>query len=104
MAEEFNFKSEWEKTKKQFNELSRNIAVIVEKGEKEAVKLAQKSKLHVDSAKANLRVEQLCYLIGKEFLKLRDITKPNQRLSAMVEEARSLLKEQKQLKQKIKKV
>ena len=69
MKIQYDFKKDWPRIKKQLTELSDEARVLVQKGEKELVKLTAESKRHLDATALHLKKEHLYHLIGKEYLK-----------------------------------
>lgn len=96
------FKSEWEKARKQLLKFSKEAEVIAKKGEKELVKIYNTGKLHIDSTAVGLRKEKLFYQIGKEYVKTRKSKKESASLKKMLEELNKIDKEQRNLKTKLK--
>lgn len=102
MKSQNDIKKEWEKTKKQLSQLSKEMVHFAKKGEEEILKLSKKGKLHLDATATNLKKEKLYYLIGREYIKLKDPASPNQKLQKLVEEYKDLEQEQRALQKKIK--
>lgn len=103
MPNEAGYRKEWEKTKKQLIQFSKEALEVAKKGEKELIKLSKKSKLHIDSTAISLQKEKLYYLIGKEYVKTDGTKKSAATLKKLVAELRAAEKEQKALQGKIKK-
>ncbi len=103
MSSNYDFKKEWEDTKKKIVKFSKEAADIARKGEAELIKISQKSKLHIDSTAITLKKEKLYYLIGKEYAKSRNPAKPSAKLTKLSEELKQAEKEHKDLKNKLKK-
>lgn len=103
MTNSHDYKTEWEKTKKQLVQFSKEALEVAKKGEQELIKLSKKSKLHIDSTAIILQKEKLYYLIGKEYVKTADTKKPNAKLKKFVAELRAAEKEQKVIQGKINK-
>lgn len=102
MKTHYDFKKEWERTKKQLLQLGQEARSLARKSESEIVKFSKKGKLHLDVTATNLKLEKLYYLIGKEYVKLKDDAKPTAKLSKLIEEVKNLNKEQKVLNRKLK--
>ncbi len=102
MNSQYDFKKEWEKTKKQLIQISRQATEVAKRGEKELIKISQTGKLHFDSTTNNLKKEKLFYSIGKEYSKLKDPSNPSTKLNNLLKELKGLDKEQKMLKNKLK--
>ncbi|MBU0467948.1 MAG: hypothetical protein KKF78_10510 [Candidatus Omnitrophica bacterium] len=98
-----DYKTEWEKTKKQLVQFSKEALEVAKKGEQELIKLSKRSKLHVDSTAISLQKEKLYYFIGKEYVKTNDTTPKSTKLKKLVAELRAAEKQQKALQVKIKK-
>lgn len=101
MTKQFDYKKEWEKTKRQLAKFSKEATEIAKKGEKELVKFSKKGKLHVDSTSVSLKKEHLYYLIGKEYCGLKNPEVPSAKLKKYLAEVKKADREQKQLKKKI---
>ena len=69
MKRNFDFSKEWQRTKKQLEIFSKEAIVMAKKGEDELVKFSKKGKFHLDSTAISLKIEQLYYMIGKEYVK-----------------------------------
>ncbi len=102
MDNQYDFKSEWEKTKKQLIKFSKEAVETVKKGEKELIKFSQKSKVHIDATAVSLKKEKLFYLIGKECVKIKMPEKLTPKLQKLLEEYKKIDKQQKALQGKIK--
>jgi len=102
MKKHVDFKREWEKTKKQLVQFSKEAAVLAKKGEDEIVKFSKKGKLQLDSTAIGLKMERMYYLIGKEYAKLKSPSNPTVKLKKLVDQIRKLEKEKSSLKGKIK--
>ncbi len=87
MRKQYDFKEEWEKTKKQLSGISKGT-----------MKLANKGKLHMDVAALNLKKEHLYHLIGKEYVSLTNPIVPSEKLNEYLREFRKVEKEQQALK------
>jgi len=101
MSKQYNFKKEWEITKKKLIQFSKEAAQVAKKGEKELIKFSRKGKLHVDSTAIHLKKEHLYYLIGKEYVKQKNSAQPTAALKKLIEEYRKIHREQFSLKKKI---
>ncbi len=86
MTEKHDFKKDWEVAKKQLIKFSQEAANLAKKGEKEFIKLSQKSKVGVEVTKANIRKEQLYYLIGKEYSLTRGSRARSVKMKKLLEE------------------
>ena len=102
MGTQFDFKKEIEKAKKQLIALSKDAAKIAQEGQKELVKLSNTTKLHYESTAAALHKEKLYYLIGKEYVKLKDSSKGSAVLKKLVDELKQVDKEQRAVRSKLK--
>jgi len=98
-----DYKTEWEKTKKQLVKFSKEALDVAKKGEQELVRLSKKSKLHIDSTAISLQKEKLYYFIGKEYVKTNGKTEKSAKLKKLLDELKAADKEQKALQLKIKK-
>lgn len=103
MAKHYDVKKEWEKTKKQLAKFGKEATKLAIKGEKELLKFTQQSKIQLDSTAVGLKKEKLYYQIGKEFVKLKDITKPTVAIKDLLSEYHNIDKQQAQIKAKLKK-
>ncbi len=101
MSAQFDYKKEWEKTKKQLIKFGQEATVLAKKGEEELVKFSQKSKLQVDVTATHLKIEKLYYLIGKEYVKTKGKAQ-SAALTKHLNELEKLLKEETSLKSKLK--
>lgn len=101
MSAQFDFKKEWEKTKKQLMEFGKEATKIAQRGEKELVKFSEKSVLHIDATAANLRKEKLFYQIGKEYVGQLRTKKESAQLKKLLDELSLVEKEGQALKRKI---
>ena len=101
MASQFDFKKEWETIKNQLIRFSKEASEVAKKGEEELVKFSHRSKLHFDSAAANLKKEGLYYLIGREYVRQKDHGR-SAKLSKLLEEFRNMEKDERSLKRKLK--
>ena len=103
MSAQFDFKKEWEKTKKQLLEFSKEATKMAKKGEEELVKFSKKSMDHIDATAANLKKEKLYYRIGKEYIAtVEKKDKGTQELDKLVAEYKATVKAEKELQKKIK--
>ena len=102
MPENFDFKKEWEKTKKQMVKFSKEAAVVAKKGEEELIKFSHQSKLHIDATAASLKKERLYYLIGKEYVGAMKSGKQTAKLKKLLDEVETVDKEQNNLQGKMK--
>ena len=102
MSSNFDYKKEWEKTKKQLIKFGKEASVLAKKGEEELVKFSQKSKIQVDVTATHLKIEKLYYLIGKEYVNAKTPSTPTAALKKHLTELEKLLKEEKALKSKLK--
>lgn len=101
MSAQFDFRKEWETTKKQLIEFGKEATKIAKKGEQELVKFSEKSVLHIDATAANLRKEKLFYQIGKEYVQQLKNKKESAALTKLLRELDSVEAEGKVLKRKI---
>lgn len=99
---QYDFKKEWEKAKKQFVKFGQEAVELAKRGEKEFKKLSHRGKLHLDSTAVNLKREHLYYLLGRESIKAKVPMDQYPTLQPLVEELNKLEEEQKLLKRKIK--
>lgn len=102
MTTEFDFKKEWEKTRKQLLDFSQQAAKVAKKGEEELVKFSQKSMVHIDVTAANLKKEKLYYQIGKEYIASLEAAAESAALKKLVEEYKKTVKEEQTLQSKLK--
>lgn len=102
MSNQFDFKKEWESTKKTLMQLSKDAAVIAKKGETELVKISEKGKLHFDSTANIVKKEHLYLQIGKEFVTSKKAVSTNTKLKKLVAQVNKIEKEQKALKRAMK--
>lgn len=102
MTTPYDFKKEWDKTKKQLVKIGQESLKVAKKGEEEFVKLSHRGKLHLDSTAASLKREQLYYLIGKEYVKAKQPEKPTPQLSQLLDDLEKVNKEQRALTNKLK--
>jgi len=103
MKNQVDFKKEWESTKKQLSELTKQVAVLAKKGEKEIVRFSKKSKLYLDTTAISLKQKDLYYLIGVEYVKSKKDPSKNKKLQGLLKEIASVNKDYKTLKTKMKK-
>lgn len=109
MPGQYNFKSEWEKTRNQLVKFSKEAAKVAKKGEAELIKFSRQSKLHLDATANSLRKEKLYYLIGKEYAHAPDPFQATPKLTKFlselkkVNEAQSVLKRKLNTKKRVKK-
>lgn len=102
MNSQYDFKKEWEKTKKQLIQISRQATEVAKRGEKELIKISQTGKIHFDSTANTLKKEKLFYSIGKEYVGLKDPGAPSKKLTNLLKELKDLEKKQTSLKNKLK--
>ena len=98
---QFDFKKEWEKTKKQLMKFSQEAINIAKKGEQEILDFSKKGKLFIDSKAISLKKDSLYRQIGEAYVKLRDPSKPTVRLKKLVEEVKKIDKEERSLKKQL---
>ncbi len=103
MSKHYDVKSEWEKTKKQLAKFGKEASKLAKKGEEELLKFTHQSKIHLDSTAVGLKKEKLYYQIGKEVVKLKDLTKPTAALKGLIEDYHKIDAEQKSIKSQLKK-
>ena len=102
MPGQYNFKSEWEKTRNQLVKFSKEAAKVAKKGEAELIKFSRQSKLHVDVTAMSLKREKLYYLIGKEYAYAKNPEVATPKLAKFVAELKRVDKKQLVLKNKLK--
>ena len=102
MPKEHDFKKDWEKTRQQLTQFSKEALVLAKKGEQEFVKFSHRGKLHLDSTAIDLKREQLYYLIGKEYVKAKAPAGPTAALTKLLEELAKINKEQKTVRNELK--
>jgi len=102
MKRNYDFKSEWEKTRKQLAKFSKEAGIVAKKGERELIKFSRKSKLYVDATATNLKKEKLYYMIGKEYANAQDPEKTTPKLVKLIAELEKINKEHLALKRKLK--
>jgi len=98
----YDFKKEWEKTKKQLMKFGKEASEVAKKGEKELLEFSKKGKLHVDSTAMSLKREHLYYQIGKEYVKIKDAGPQPAKLKKLIDEMNKVDRQQRQLKGKLK--
>jgi len=98
----YDFKKEWEKTKKQLVKFGKEASEVAKKGEKELLEFSRKGKLHVDSTAITLKKEHLYYQIGKEYVKIKDPGLQPAKLKKLMGELQKADRQQRQLKSKLK--
>ena len=102
MPEHYDFKKEWKKTRDQLTKLSKEALQVAQNGEKEFMKLSRKTKIHVDSTALTLKKEHLYYMIGKEYARLQDLSKPTKNLTGLIGELKKADRQQLALKRSLK--
>ncbi|MCA9393242.1 MAG: hypothetical protein KC900_03475 [Candidatus Omnitrophica bacterium] len=102
MAQNYDVKQEWEKTKKQLIRFGHEVGELVRKGEDEIITLSQKGKMQIEVTTTTLKKEKLYYLIGKEYVKLNDTSKSSPALKKLLEQYHKLEREQKSISSKLK--
>ena len=102
MDTKYDFKKEWEKTKKQLKQLSAEALELAQKGEKELIKISRKSKWHIDSTAITLKRDRLYFLIGKAYAEIKNNSARTKELGRLIKELRSLDKEEKDIQKKLK--
>ena len=103
MSHHFDFKEEWEKTRKVLKELGKESVKLAKKGEGELLRISEIGKLHVDSTSVRMKKEHLYYLIGKEYAKLKKYTPPTDKIKKLMVELKKAEQQQRSLKKKISK-
>ena len=99
---QFDFKKEWEKTKKQLMKFSQEAANIAKKGEQEILEFSRKGKLFIDSKAISLKKDTLYKQIGEAYVRLKDPLKPTAKLKRLVDEVKKIDKEERSLKKQLK--
>ncbi|HLF17355.1 MAG TPA: hypothetical protein VI749_00470 [Candidatus Omnitrophota bacterium] len=102
MNRQFDFKKEWEKTKKQLQKFSQEAVVLAKKGEEEVVKFSRKGKLHLDATAMSLKIERLYHDIGKEYVRSHKTKRPAAQLKKLVGDVEKLEKDQRAVRVLIK--
>ena len=102
MVEQNNFKEEWEKAKVKLGEISHEATLLAKKGEEEFRKISHQAKLYMDATTLELKKEHLYFLIGKEYVQLKDPSLVSQKLKTLTEEYKKIDQEQKRLKTRLK--
>ncbi len=104
MPKEHDFSKDWEKAKKQLNQLSKEAVVLAKKGEQEFMKFSHRGKLHLESTSIDLKREQLYYLIGKEYVKANAPAQPTEAITKLLGELEKINKEQKTVRAELKNI
>ena len=102
MDPKYDFKKEWEKTKKQLKQLSAEALQLAKKGEKELVNISRKSKWHLDSTAVTLKRDRLYFLIGKVYAQVKNNSARTKELGRLMKEMQALDKEEKDIQKKMK--
>src|SRR3989338_7180217 len=97
MNNQEEIKKEWQKTKEHWLKFSREAVKIAKLGEKELVRLSLQGRLHLDATAINLKKDKLYYLIGKEYVKLKNPAESSEGLRKYVAELRRVHKHQRSL-------
>ena len=101
MAKQKGFEQDWVKAKEQLLQFSHEAMQFAKKGEEEVRRLSHISRIHFDLTALELKRERLVYMIGKEYIRLKEPSEPSAALRNLVNDYKTLLKEQKVLKAKI---
>lgn len=101
MPGQYDFKKEWEKTRKQLAEFTKEAGRVAKRGEMELIKFSRQSKLHVDATAISLKKEKLYYMIGKEYVHATDPEKTTSQLRKLLAELEKINKRQSVLKRKL---
>lgn len=101
MKKEPDFQKNWEQLRKQLVHYSEEAMDLAKRGEKEIVRLSKEGRLRFDATTLNMKKEQLCYLIGKEYVKAKYPATPTARMKDLIEELKEVSKKQGQLKRKM---
>ena len=88
-----------EKAKQQLSKLSKEASQLAKKGEEQLIKLSSRGKLHFDSTAAGLKLEQLYYLIGKEYVSHSGHR--TAKMTQLLDQHKKVTREQKSLKAKL---
>ncbi len=97
-----DFQKEWQSISKLLNQYGNETMKVVKRGEKELIRLSKEGKLRIDAAGVNVKLEQLTYQIGREYIKSRFPGKKTAKLTKLVKDYKDALKEKKALDSKIK--
>ena len=89
-----------EKAKQQLVKFSKEAAALAQKGEEEIIKLSSRGKLHLDSTTTALKLEQLYYLVGKEYLRTHG--RKTARLGQLLDQYKKVTHDQRSVKAKLK--
>lgn len=101
MKKEPDLHKNWEQIRKQLMHFSEEAMDLAKRGEKEIVRLSKEGRLRFDATTLNMKKEQLCYLIGKEYVKAKYPAQPTAKIKELIEEYREISKKQGQLKRKM---
>ncbi len=88
-----------EKARQQWKKFSKEAVEWAKKSEEDIMKLSSRGKLHVDATTTGLRLEHLCYLIGKEYVSHSG--KRTSKMTQLLGQYKKLIQEQKSLKSKL---
>ncbi len=103
MAKQFDFKKEWPKAQKQLEKFGEDTLKLLKKGEKELIRLSKESKLRLDATSLGVKMEQLFYLIGKEYIKSGSPGEKTSKLQKLIKELEDARKKKKTIEKKIQK-
>ena len=97
-----NHQFDVEKAKQQWKKFSKEAIEWAKKSEEEIMKLSSRGKLHVDMTAAGLKLERLCYLIGKEYVSTAGSGKRTAKLTQLLGQYKSFAREQISVQPKLK--
>lgn len=86
MSEQYDFKKEWPRIKKELARVSKEAVDLAKKGEKELVKLSKQGKQQLDVAVLNLKKKHLFHKIGEEYVKAQFAEAHTPQLKKLTEE------------------
>lgn len=104
MPKEHDFKKDWQRTRQQLTQFSKEALILAKKGEQEFIKFSHRGKLHLDSTAIDLKREQLYYLVGKEYVKAKAPAQPTTAMVKFLDEIERIDKEQKAVRNELKSV
>ena len=104
MPKEHDFKKDWQKTRQQLTQFSKEALILAKKGEQEFIKFSHRGKLYLDSTAIDLKREQLYYLIGKEYVNAQAPAQPTTAMAKLLDDIARIDKEQKALRSELKSV
>ena len=97
---EHDFHKDWEVIKKQLTQVGQEAVKIAKQGEKEIVRISQEGKRLFDSTTLEVKREKIIYHIGQEYIKAKCPAQPTAKMQKLLEELKTVGKQQRQLKTK----